>query len=378
MTKITINSNDLKNVVALTGKVSEDKALNDIMRGVLVHVEDSKATFTAANQQITLITEVACIHEAPIRFVIYQADLLNLMKVTPSNIPLDLMIADTTQHTYLITTKIGKTKIEYLGLNPINFPKLPELGETSEVMLDGDAVMSAVTATDFASTDQLRPTMTAVALHGNGHNGFQVVAASQNGLYISKVFEDDSIGNQLVLLPPAAIKLLPAINAQAGVTLVIPDVPEPSHAILKHEQHTIYARLPEGRFVEYKSVIPEGYTKGVQFNASEMVDEIRRITLSIGASDMAILEFKIKGLKCNISLHDLMVGKKADGDIELVSNTDGDVDVAFTNHMISRHLAPMAGVVTLQHNGTKQGAFTIQDESKDSFQMFMPTLLPHA
>ena len=220
----------------------------------------------------------------------------------------------------------GKADYKILLMNVNEFPKYPSITAKQTFVLKEEKIKELIKKTAFAcSTDSARPLFTGVLCEIK-NNKITFVGTNTHRLAI-RTLDAENAPDMSVIIPSVVLK---EINKNLNdkvpqeVTFSIVN----NQLMVKIEKWSVVSRLIEGRFPDYKRVIPPQFSVKTKVNVKDLAGAVSRMSLCSGSeNDYSIVKISInaKEIKVMSSSPDVGTGE------EIIScNTEGNpINVAF-------------------------------------------------
>ncbi len=332
--KFIVSSSDLLKHLQAVGKTISNRNTLPILDNYLFNLEGDKLTITASDLESTLITNMTLDNVEGQGVIAIEAKRLNdILKEFPEQ-PLTFEINEENLAVDIISEN-GKYSV--VGLPGEDYPELPEVKDNySHLELDSDVMYRGITKTIFAaSTDELRPVMTGVYIHAD-EESLTFVASDSHKLVRYRRFDVKATEEAFFILPAKPGNLLKGLlPKQNGIMHIDFDK---QNAVFKFNNFTLVARLIEGEYPNYNSVIPQNNDKVLIVDRVDLYNSLRRVSvfsneasnlvkLELGSSEMTIsaqdIDFAISAyerLACNYNGDDMEMGFKSAFLVEILNN----------------------------------------------------------
>lgn len=186
-----------------------------------------------------------------------------------------------------VRLKVDEDMIHLPGGDPEEFPTIPAFPDRGFHTIDADWLVTALERVSFAASDeQVRYAMNGTKLELNGEE-LRLVATDGRRLAVAEIPSEDATDGQLprledapVIVPTKAAKLLAAVlrgKANAKVCVGRAEVWFAAGDTL------VYSRLVEGRYPQWREVLPKKKGRTYQFNAGLMLEGLQRVKLATDA-----------------------------------------------------------------------------------------------
>lgn len=231
-------------------------------------------------------------------------------------------------NTMLLKHSKGSTEIPVFDAT--NFPQMRKDGD--EVSFDMDSALLnnwIVDGSKFVANDELRPQMNGIYVYfGDGKIGF--CASDGHSLCCDEVVLDgyDGIGSSFIINKNALTPLLSALSS--GDTVHISSGTR--NTTFRNDKITLMTRNTEGKYPNFKSVIPDGNNIEVKLDKKALLDAISRCKLSASASSLLKMSFGMMSL--SIEANDIDFSKKAMENLDCQSN--GEITIGLNGEKLSK------------------------------------------
>src|SRR3954463_12641649 len=201
--------------------------------------------------------------------------LLDVVRSLPND-DLTLEYRSQTQDVEIVS---GTAKFHLRTLPTEDFPKLPETEDAPSVSVPAQAFTDTVNRVGrAASRDEARPHLTGVLVSASG-NELRMVATDSYRLAVKETQLESAPRRDLeVNVPVRALQELTRIAAADGVEQIEITAKE-NQVIFRAGDVVLSSRLIEGRFPNYKQLLPETYEHELRLSRSELLDVVKRISL---------------------------------------------------------------------------------------------------
>jgi DNA polymerase-3 subunit beta len=173
----------------------------------------------------------------------------------------------------------GPARFHLRTLPPEDFPKLPEAGDATLVRVPAAAFVETINrVARSASRDETRPHLTGVLVSATGQE-LRMVATDSYRLSVKETRLEDALEGSLEANVPA--RTLQELSRIAGGDSDEPiDIAALSNQVIfELGGVTLSSRLVEGRFPNYKQLLPDSYEHELRLSSAEIVEVVRRISL---------------------------------------------------------------------------------------------------
>jgi hypothetical protein len=228
------------------------------------------------------------------------------------------------------------------------------------IEIEGLFIPSFKKAIKFASKDDLRPAMQAICLSFE-KNLCQIVSTDAHKLYLSQKIPCNSGNDKFeILIAEESLKSVSALKTSDKVIIKIID----------NESATINGlkvALYDGRYVNYKCVIPEYKTK-MQFDRAKLIEGVK-VCYPFSNKSTRQVNFHLNG-KIELHSEDVDFGFERDFSMEYKTKDFPDSDIAFNGKFLIEILGIFkAKDITMFSAGHKEKAAIFTDGSEQVLLM---------
>lgn len=262
-------------------KAVSSKSTIPILSGIKLEVTEEGLRLTGSDSDITIQTFIKAEENGDqvIRVIeegsiVVQARMFNeiIRKLPTSDVEIEVK---ENYHTYIHS---GKSEFHIIGLEPAEYPQLPEIQDGRQFVIAADLLKSVIRETVFAvSPSESRPVLTGV--HWQVKNGELVCIATDSHRLARRkiILEQLPEGEYSVVIPGKSLNEL---------SKIIGDSSEPVHIamttqqmLFKTEDVLLYSRLLEGNYPDTSRLIPTEFSTSVTVNGKELFQAIDRASL---------------------------------------------------------------------------------------------------
>lgn len=329
--KFTINRLAFINALNNVLRAVSSKTTIPILTGLKLVVENDQIILTGSNADISIETtinqtdgEYALVVSEPGTIVLPARFFIEIIKKLPDQ---EVSIAINDGFQAVITS--GTAEFTVNGQDANNFPHLPEVDGTSQVMIAPDILREVIEQTRIAvSKQESRPILTGI--HFTLANGqLTTVATDSHRLAQRNVAVPTSEGQQYdVVIPGNSLtELSRMVNEVDGdVTMNFTD----NQILFTFGQTKFYSRLLEGNYPETSRLIPTSSETTIELAADSFLASIERASLLSHQSRNNVVKLTI-----NPSLSVAKIsGNSADvGNVEEAINAElmagNDLEISF-------------------------------------------------
>lgn len=312
----------LANAIAGVSKAVTQRSSIPVLEGILMKAEGFSLTLTGYDLEMGITTTIEANVLEPGDAVLPAKLLGDMVRRLPSD-----EVEINAQDSGATTIKGGITEFDIMGLNPGDFPDLPNPGADRTLDMDTADLQEMVDTTLFAvSTDDKKPAHTG-ALFSITPEKLTVVAL--DGYRLAIIEKPVQATKEIDIIIPAKT-LSEVVKLFGEADEVVHISANRRFVVFATQSYTVISRLIEGEFLDYRRVIPEGYKTRVTVDVRDFATTIERASLIITErlkNPLRVMFDDHITVRCQTTL-----GKVVD---ELPAQVEGDpVEIGFNNRYL--------------------------------------------
>ena len=312
----------LANAIAGVSKAVTQRSSIPVLEGILMKAEGFSLTLTGYDLEMGITTTIEANVLEPGDAVLPAKLLGDMVRRLPSE-----EVEINAQDSGATTIKGGITEFDIMGLNPGDFPDLPNPGADRTLDMDTADLHEMVDTTLFAvSTDDKKPAHTG-ALFSITPEKLTVVAL--DGYRLAIIEKPVQATKEIDIIIPAKT-LSEVVKLFGEADEVVHISANRRFVVFATQSYTVISRLIEGEFLDYRRVIPEGYKTRVTVDVRDFATTIERASLIITErlkNPLRVMFDDHITVRCQTTL-----GKVVD---ELPAQVEGDpVEIGFNNRYL--------------------------------------------
>jgi len=281
--ELKIKKADFLNLLKWTQGIVEKRGTMPILSNILLESTQTGLKVSATDLEISLVAEAGAETKTPYRVVVNARNLYEIIKEAPEEV-----IKVTKKGDFGIEVASGKSRFKVIGMNPDDFPVLPQVSDKNAITVDADEFLEMIAKTfSSASTDETRYTLNGLYLVKvpKGDKAFFRVVAT-DGHRLSYAERETTTKWNLakgIIIPRKGVAELKNLIASGDGELTV-SIDEKA-ILFRKGKIALTVRLIEGDFPNYEQVIPKKVEKIVSVDRNALVGALRRA--SIMTSDQA-------------------------------------------------------------------------------------------
>lgn len=371
--KFVISSSALSARLSTIGRVIVQKNTLPIRDCFCFDIQGKQMTVTASDNDTTIVTTLELAEcDSDARFAVNARTIQDSIKEIPEQ-PLEFYL---NLETYEMTIEYQNGEYKLMAQDASEYPVM-SVSQNEEVCLSLTApqLLAGITRSIVAAAnDVLRPQLNTVCFDVN-EDGLTLVASNGNHLALTKymIGAQEKQGRFLLNTRPAG--LLRSILSkepedvqmkfgERSATFITPD-------------YTMTSLLVEGRYPNYRTVIPQDNPHIVTLNRMALVSALRR-TLVFANAGSVLVKFELSTNTLKLSTRDLDFGKSADETV-LCDFMGNPMHIAFKGSTLLELILNIdAENITLKLSDPSRAGLIVpaeQAENEEVLLLIMPSVV---
>lgn len=370
--KFVISSSVLSSRLMTIGRVIVQKNTIPILDCFCFDIQGTTLTITASDNDTTL-TAKAELNEcdSDVRFAVNAKTLQDAIKEIPDQ-PLECYL---NTESYELTVEYQNGQYKLMGQSAEEYPT-PAISDETRLEFDLECqklVPSITRCMIAAANDTLRPQLNTICFDIHSQE-VSLVSSNGNQLALTKLAmpELNAEGNYLLGTRPASLLKGMLAKAEGNVHFSIGQ----RTAIVHTEEYSLTSRLVEGRFPNYRSVIPQDNPNIVTVNRLALVSALRRVLVFANAQAV-LVKFRLGPNTMNISSQDIDFGKSAEENM-LCNYMGTPMRIAFKGSVLLDLINNIEGDdITLKLSDPSRAGLIVpakQKEGEEVLMLIMPSV----
>jgi DNA polymerase-3 subunit beta len=270
--ELKVDKQALLNELHKVSKVSPTRSTMPILNSILFEVSDNQLILRSSDIEITMssVLEIDGIEDGNVAM--------------PTRMVLDIIGAADEGLVVLKASEEGKVEVqlengvfEIPGRPGEEFPSVPTVKKINAIEINNKILKKLIQKTIIAvSKDELKPALMGVLLQIKPDE-IRSVATDGHRLVcqIRKDFKSEDFQGEVIIPTKFLNLLLNYLEEEGSTALTIGE----NHVKVEIENTTIYSRVIDERFPDYKSVIPQDNDKVVKIGVSGLLSTLRRVSI---------------------------------------------------------------------------------------------------
>ena len=269
--KLTINKQVLLSAINKVIKATASRPSVPYLSGVLITVKDSQMILFASDLETSIQTKAECLVEKEGTVAVAGKILANIINALP-----DTAIHLSDENEFLKITA-GQSEFEIRKINTEDFSSFPKITSEQEVLIPADKLSSMVKKVSKAvSRDESRVVLTGV-LFTVEKDSIKMVSTDSFRLALIEQKLEQPLEETFEVLIPG--KVLDEIARMIIGSETVKIASSANQILFTFDNTKMLTRRLEGKFPNYKQLIPSSYTTKAITDHSELLASVRRVSL---------------------------------------------------------------------------------------------------
>jgi len=360
--KISCLEENLSKGLAIVSRLVATKSSLEILSHVLLSTDKGRLKLSTTNLEIGINYKVGGKVEEEGSITVPARLFTELI----SQLPEGKMTISTDKNSILVKSHDYESRVN--GLSADEFPLIPKIKDKKSFSVKATDLKEAINMVSFASAlDETRPVLAGVFM--SVKKGKLAMAATDSYRLAEKVIDVAESNRDLEIIIPT--KSLNEVSRVLGDFNGNVDIYTDDNQIMfETDDFEFTSRLVEGKFPDYKQIIPSVSETKATVKVSDFVKIIKVAALFSGESVGSInLEIKSKG-KVSARSSSSQFG---DSNASCDAKVDGkDVEIVFNSRYILDVLSNLGGEVVIEVNGKLNPGVIKKADDKSYVYVIMP------
>lgn len=300
--KIKVSKNELYGVLKMTGKVVGPHKTVPMFENYMLVIDENGFTITGSDSSGMIVGKVETISiedREPIKILVDKTLFTALGELSEQ--PIEIVVDVKRMH---LVVNYHNGVFELQGSDAVAYPQLTIANDPILVSFPKQQLIEGMkTVIPFVASDELRPIMSGIYIEfKEGRLSFvstdtHILALRE---YISDLAPEQQFG---AVIPTKASKVILSVISENKTDDILAKISNKNIGI-ETEKYTLTYRLIEGKFPNYRNVIPKTYETKITLNTDDFISVIRRISVFSNASSR-ILKMKVNAGVIRIAAEDI-------------------------------------------------------------------------
>jgi len=361
--KLQILQENLKSAVSLTSHFISSKAQLPILSNILIQTDKSKLILSATNLENSITTSVAAKIEKEGEIAV-NGKVLNDIVSNLSSGTIEIEVVK--EQIKLVSPNF---KLNILGTNTSDFPKLPKGIGKNPVVLNRDEFIQSLSKILFSvSLDETRPILTGV-LFSFKNKSLSLVAT--DGFRLSEInlktkVESDDIN---LIIPKSILNEIIRIEGDNEIKFSYDK--NNKQVIFRVGDNLLSSRIIEGEFPDYKKIIPKNIECTLNVDKYEL-DKAVKLSSVFSRDSGNIVKLKVKNNKLLVSAESSTSGSQ-ETELEIRSEDSVDTEIMFNYRFIEEAVKVIENdEIQIKTTGPNTAAIFLDTNFSNFLHLIMP------
>lgn len=266
----TIIKDDFLNALGRVQGVVEKKNVMPILANVLLEAEAPLLKLSATDLEVAVHVLAQANVKKPGKITVNAKKLYDIIRESSGS---EVSIRSTENDRVEIS--VGQTQCKIVGVSANEFPRLPER-EGEFVPVQSEPFLDVLEKVGFAmSTDETRYHLNGILVEKQGSETIFVATDGHRLSMVKTPLELPSLVSSVILPRKGVMELRKAVADLKAFEFAIGK----RHVYIRSERESLYIRLIDGDFPNYRRVIPEGNKILIQVPREEFIGALKRVSL---------------------------------------------------------------------------------------------------
>lgn len=295
--KLHILKDDLNESIQHVSKAISSRSTIPILSGIKIDVQPGGVTLTASDTEISIQSfipvekdGVSIVEVIEPGSVVLPAKFFSeiIRKLPSPNVTIEL------KDSFLTWIRSGSAEIQIVGLDPDEYPLLPEIEESQVISVSSDLLQAMIRQTSFAvSTSETSPILTGV-LWTLKQGQLKLIACDRQRMASreAEVAANDELDLHNVVISGKSLnelfKLLPNQNMMVDIVVA------QNQVLFKMDNILFYTRMLDGTYPDTSKLIPQTFQTELTIDTKKLTDAIDRAYLLSREEKTNIVKMTLK------------------------------------------------------------------------------------
>lgn len=283
---ILCNQKKLSQAITNAQKAINNKTTIELLKGILFTARDNKLIITGYDNEISIETSIEAQVNKEGSVVVNSRLIGEIVRKLPDTF---ISIEIDTDYNVFINCMNSRFKIK--GLPSEEFPKISDISIENEINIEQIEMRNMIKQTVFATAvEPMNPTLAGELFEiKNGNLSF--VALDGYRLAVRKSYLDSNLDMDInAIIPGSTLNHLNSLLSDDGNISVGIDS---KNIIFKMKDTKIIARLIEGNFTKYESLLPKDFITKIKVNTRRLQESIERASLLFTSTKNNLIKISI-------------------------------------------------------------------------------------
>ena len=362
--KLSINQSELLNALSIVQKGITSRSTLPVLSGILVQTKGDEVTFQTTDLELSIQYTTSALVEEEGQTVLPGKLVVDIVK----NLPDSAVHIDTNDDSAIISCEASSFSIRCL--NPVDFPGFPKVVTDQQISIPFEIFSSmARKVCRVVSRDESRVILTGVLIEVEDQK-LKMVATDSYRLAVTETpIEGVSDDFSAVLAGTFVSDLAGLPKTGNDIQLALAE----NQIIVSYAGTVFVNRRIEGRYPNYKQLIPNSYETRCLVERSALASAVKRASLLERSGSQVRLDINVASQTIQLT-----TSQDVGSTQEIVkAEIEGDdVEIGFNSHYVNEGLAVMeSGQVSLEIQGSLKPGIMKGADDENYLYLIMPVRL---
>ncbi len=366
---IEIDKDRLMESISIADAIIPSRSVNAILSNCLFNVIKDEIEIVSTDNEIGIKTRLDAQADGEMSFSADGKRFFSILKELPKGV-INIDISES--NTLDIKTKDELIKGHYklIGSSAEDYPELPAFLQKEAVEINqGDLKQILKKVMYAAATDNLKPVYNGIYLVSDSQNRITLVATDSRRLaIISRDIENTiDLGDGIIIPLKTVNELFRLLAIDNTCTFSITS----NQCFFKINHTEIMSRVIDGKFPNYKQVIPKEYEMTATVQTGKFLESLRRAMIfTREPTNKVVLHFSKDSLTIEAKTPDL---GEAEEEIPIESDAKEDISIGVNAQFLLESLREMeSNSIAVGITGQMSPITITPDNDKDYISIIMP------
>jgi len=274
--RISCLQENLAHGLGIAGRAVSSRMALPILSNILLATDDGRLRLSATNLEIAVTCWIGAKVEEEGAIAVPARTFSDFVATLPSA-PLELA---TDTETQTLRLQSGRTKANFKGNSPEDFPERVQPNSEEVTELDAARLREMISQVAFAAApDMERPILGGVLFEFDGST-LSMVAADSFRLSVRRQnLERDMGGRRQIIVPARALNEVARFAAEATDPVQMIVLRDRSQVLFRVDDVELVSQLVEGLFPDFRQIMPRSYLTRTILNTKELEAAVRRTSI---------------------------------------------------------------------------------------------------
>lgn len=326
--KITVSKNELYNKLKSIGRIIQAKNATPVYDYFLFEVDsESNVYVTAGEDGARMKVRIDCSADFYIdSFLVPSKTLIDGLKDIPEQPIVIEITKNKDKYKICCIYSGGAGRFELQGASADIFPLFNIQSTDNPIVISGKDFINGISfVQDCVADDELRPVMNGVFID-KSDDKITFVGTNSSMLGMVETMIKDNSGHHSFIVPAKYVRIL-SVCISPEIDIVEIKINN-TNVIFSFGDFLLVCRMIEGRYPNYRAVIPSSNNKTMVLVKNDLLSALKRVSVFSDKSSNLVV-FDIKADKMLLSGHDINYSTSAEENVGIVSYRGDGIRIGF-------------------------------------------------